>query len=58
MEFRPIIYSAKLSSQNVTTKTKITITVVTDDIETYYATENYAKSSNYEVIAGEEIGVI
>lgn len=40
MEMRPIIYSAKLSSQKVTTKTKVTITVVADDVETYYTEQN------------------
>lgn len=58
MEIRPIIYSAKLSGQKVNTKTKVTVTVVADEIETYYAETKYAKSSNHELIAGQEIGVI
>ena len=52
MEMRPIIYSAKLSSQ------KVTITVVADDVETYYTETKYTRSSNHELIAGQEIGVI
>ena len=44
MEIRPIIYDAALSSQNVTTKTKVTVTVVADDIETFYAETKYARS--------------
>ena len=55
---RPIIYSAKLSSQKVTTKTKVTITVVADDVETYYTEAKYTRSSNHELVAGQEIGVI
>ena len=58
MEMRTIIYSAKLSSQKVTTKTKVTITVVADDVETYYTETKYTRSSNHELIAGQEIGVI
>lgn len=58
MEIRPIIYSAKLSNQNVTTKTKITVTVVAADIETFYSESKYARSGNYELISGQEIGVI
>ena len=60
MEMRPIIYSAKLSSQKVTTKTKvtITITVVADDVETYYTETKYTRSGNHELVAGQEIGVI
>ncbi len=57
METRPIIYRAKLSDQNVKTKTKVTITVVADDIETYYTELKYT-SNNKELIAGQEIGVI
>ena len=56
MEMRPIIYSAKLSSQKVTTKTKVT--VVADDVETYYTETKYTRSGNHELIAGQEIGVI
>lgn len=58
MEMRPLIYSAKLSDQKVTTKTKVTVTVVADDIETFYAETKYAKASSPELIAGQEIGVI
>lgn len=58
MEIRPLIYSAKLSSQAVKTKAKITVTVVVEDVETYYAEPKYARSSDYELIAGQEIGVI
>lgn len=58
MEIRPIIYQAKLSAQNVTTKTKVTVTVVADDIETFYAETMYAKASDSELIAGQQIGVI
>ena len=58
MEIRPMIYDAALSSQNVTTKTKVTVTVVADDIETFYAETKYAKASSPELIAGQEIGVI
>lgn len=58
MEMRPIIYSAKLSGQKVTTKTKVTITVVADDVETYYTEAKYTRCSNHELVAGQEIGVI
>jgi hypothetical protein len=58
MEIRPLIYSAKLSSQTVKTKAKIKVTVVVEDVETYYTEPKYARSSNYELIAGQEIGVI
>ena len=58
MEIRPLIYSAKLSSQTVKAKAKITVTVVVEDVETFYAEPKYARSSNYELVAGQEIGVI
>ena len=58
MEIRPIIYSAKLSDQNVNTKAKVTVTIVADEIETYYAETMYAKTSDYELTAGQKIGVI
>lgn len=58
MEKRPLIYSAKLSNQKVTTKTKVTITVVADDIDTFYSETNYAKANNYDLVAGQKIGVI
>lgn len=51
-------YSAKLSRQKVTTKTKVTIMVVADDVETYYTETKYTRSSNHELVAGQEIGVI
>lgn len=58
MEIRPIIYSAKLSSQKVTTKTKVTITVVAEDVEAFYTEQKYTRSSDHELIVGQEIGVI
>lgn len=58
MKMQPVLYSVKLSSQKVKTKTNVTITIVADDIETYTTETKYAKSSNYELIAGQEIGVI
>lgn len=58
MKMSPLIYSAKLSQQNVSTKTKVTVTVVVEDVETFYAEKKYARSGNYELVAGQEIGVI
>ena len=58
MEIRPIIYSMNISSKNVTTKEKVTISVVVDEIETFYSERNYAMSNIYELVAGQEIGVI
>lgn len=56
METKPVIYGAKLSSQKVNTKTKVTVTVVVEDIS---ATDvQYARQNNYDLIAGQEIGVI
>lgn len=58
MIIKPMICSAKLSKQNVTTKTTITVTVVAADVETFYSESKYARSGNYELISGQEIGVI
>ena len=58
MEIRPIIYSVNISSKNVTTKEKVTISVVVDEIETFYSERNYARSNIYELVSGQEIGVI
>ena len=58
MKIRPIIYNAELSKRTVTTKENVTITVVADDIETFYSEKKYAKSCNYELVAGQQIGVI
>lgn len=58
MKIRPIIYNAELSKRTVITKEKVTITVVADDIETFYSEKKYAKASNYELVAGQQIGVI
>lgn len=58
MEMRPLIYSAKLSSQTVTAKDKVTVTVVVEDVESFYLEPKYARSGNYELVAGQEIGVI
>ena len=56
MDTKPAIYGAGLSSQTVTTKTKITVTVVAEDIPAMDA--QYARQSNYDLMAGQEIGVI
>lgn len=53
---RPLIYSAKLSAQSVNTKAKVDITVVAEDIDTFYTETKYAGA--YELVAGQEIGVI
>ncbi len=58
MEKRPLIYSAKLSVQSVNTKAKVDITVVAEDIDTFYTETKYARSGAYELVAGQEIGVI
>lgn len=58
MEIRPIIYSVNLSGQKVTTKAKVTVTVVADEIETFYTEKKFARSGNFELTAGQEIGVI
>ncbi len=58
MEKRPLIYSAKLSAQSVNTKAKVDITVVAEDIDTFYTETKYARSGTYELVAGQEIGVI
>ncbi len=58
MEKRPLIYSAKLSAQSVNTKAKVAITVVAEDIDTFYTETKYARSGAYELVAGQEIGVI
>lgn len=56
MDTKPVIYGAKLSSKTVTTKTKITVTVVAEDIPV--TDVQYARQSNYDLMAGQEIGVI
>lgn len=53
---KPVIYGASLSAQAVTVKTKITVTVVADDIPA--SDTQYARQSNYDLIAGQNIGVI
>lgn len=58
MIIQPIIYTAKLSKQSVTTKEKIDITLVVGEVETFYPEVKYAKSSDAELISGQEIGVI
>lgn len=58
MEMRPLIYSAALSSQSVAAKSKVTISVVAKDIETFYCEKKYARSDSHDLIAGQQIGVI
>lgn len=60
MEMRPLIYSAALSSQSVAvaTKSKVTISVVAEDVETFYCEKKYARSDSHDLIAGQQIGVI
>lgn len=58
MEMRPLIYSAALSSQSVVTKSKVTISVVAEDVETFYCEKKYARSDSHDLIAGQQIGVI
>lgn len=58
MEMRPLIYSATLSSQSVATKSKVTISVVAEDVETFYCEKKYARSDSHDLIAGQQIGVI
>lgn len=56
MDMKPAIYGVNLSSQSVNTKAKITVTVVTEDIPAMDV--QYARQSNYDLMAGQEIGVI
>lgn len=56
METKPVIYGVKMSSQKVNTKTKVTVTVVAEDISV--TDVHYARQSNYDLMAGQEIGVI
>lgn len=56
MDTKPAIYGAGLSAQTVTTKANVTVTVVAEDIPT--ADILYARQNNYDLIAGQEIGVI
>lgn len=56
METKPVIYGVKMSSQKVNTKTKVTVTIVAEDISV--TDVQYARQSNYDLIAGQEIGVI
>ncbi len=58
MQMRPVIYSANLSSQTVTARSKVTVTVLAEDIETFTTETKYARNSNFELAAGQEIGVI
>lgn len=58
MEMRPLIYSAALSRQSVATKSKVIISVVAEDVETFYCEKKYARSDSHELIAGQQIGVI
>lgn len=58
MEMRPLIYSAALSSQSVATKSKVTISVVAEDVETFYCEKKYTRSDSHDLIAGQQIGVI
>lgn len=58
MQMRPVIYNANLSSQTVTARSKVTVTVLAEDIETFTTEIKYARNSNFELAAGQEIGVI
>ena len=58
MQMQPVIYNAYLSSQTVTAKSTVTITVLADDIEKYTTDTKYARDSNYELMSGQDIGVI
>lgn len=58
MQMQPVIYNAYLSSQTVTAKSTVTITVLADDIEKYTADIIYARGSNYELMSGQDIGVV
>lgn len=56
MDTKPVIYGLSLSAQTVTVKTKVTVTVIADDIPS--SDTQYARQSNYDLIAGQNIGVI
>ena len=58
MQMRPVIYNANLSGQTVTARSKVTVTVLAEDIETFTTEIKYARNSNLELAAGQEIGVI
>lgn len=58
MQTRPVIYNAVLSSQNVTARSKVTVTVLAEDMELFTTEVKYARNSDYELMSGQEIGVI
>jgi hypothetical protein len=56
---KPKFSAITVSPLSTTTKKTITITVKVEDVQIVFASDlKYARSSNYETLAGEEVGII